>query len=162
MKPADPASKRESVWDYPRPPRLELTGRLLRVEFAGEIIAQTRLAYRVLETSHPPTYYIPRADIQRHFLSASNHRTFCEFKGQACYWTLIVGERRSESAGWYYPNPTASFTPIRDCVAFYPSRVDACYVDNQKVIPQDGDFYGGWITPDIIGPFKGKAGTTGW
>jgi len=162
VKPADPASKKESVWDYPRPPRLELTGRLLCVEFAGEIIAQTRLAYRVLETSHPPTYYIPPADIQRHFLSASNHRTFCEFKGQAHYWTLIVGDRRSENAGWHYPNPTASFIPIRNYVAFYPSRVDACYVDNQKVTPQDGDFYGGWITPDIIGPFKGKAGTAGW
>jgi uncharacterized protein (DUF427 family) len=162
VKPADTYSKKESVWDYPRPPRLELTGRLLRVEFAGEIIAQTRLAYRVLETSHPPTYYIPPADIQRHFLSASNHRTFCEFKGQAYYWTLIVGERRSENAGWYYPNPTASFIPIRDYIAFYPSRVDACHVDNQKVTPQDGDFYGGWITPDIIGPFKGKAGTAGW
>lgn len=159
-----PASRpgRESVWDYPRPPRLEPTDRLIVVEFAGERIAESRSAYRVLETSHPPTYYIPPADIRREFLVESDLGTFCEFKGRAAYWTVVVGDRRSENAGWYYPDPAPAFAAIKDYVAFYPSRVDACCVDNDRVKAQEGDFYGGWITQDIVGPFKGGTGTAGW
>lgn len=162
MRRVAPGLGQESVWDYPRPPRLEPSDKLVVVEFAGERIAETRSAFRVLETSHPPTYYIPPEDIHREFLVASNLGTFCEFKGRAAYWTLVVGRRRSENAGWYYPEPTPAFAAIKDHVAFYPSRVDACYVDGERVQAQKGDFYGGWITADIVGPFKGGPGTMGW
>lgn len=154
--------KKESVWDYPRPPRVEPTARRLRVVFAGETIAETTRALRVLETSHPPTYYIPIEDIQMRYLQPSPHRSFCEFKGEAAYWTLQVGDRYSPNAAWSYPNPTPRYAALTDHLAFYASRVDACYVDDEKVEPQAGDFYGGWITSDLIGPFKGGQGTWGW
>jgi uncharacterized protein (DUF427 family) len=135
---------------------------LVVVEFADEVIAETRNARRVLETSHPPVFYIPREDVRRELLEPSDHRTFCEFKGTAVYWTLRVGERLSENAAWSYPEPTRWFEAIRDHFAFYPSRVDACYVDGERVQAQEGDFYGGWITSNIVGPFKGGPGTWGW
>lgn len=154
--------KKESVWDYPRPPRVEPTARRLRVVFAGEIIAETTRALRVLETSHPPTYYIPIEDIQMRYLQPSPHRSFCEFKGEAAYWTLQVGNRHSPNAAWSYQNPTPRYAALKHHLAFYASRVDACYVDDEKVEPQAGDFYGGWITSDLTGPFKGGKGTWGW
>ncbi len=162
MRRVAPALGQESVWDYPRPPRLEPTDKLVVIEFAGERIAETRGAYRVLETSHPPTYYIPPDDIRREFLVPSNLSTYCEFKGRASYWTLVIGNRRSENVGWYYQVPTPAFAAIKDYVAFYPSRVDACFVNGERVRSQEGDFYGGWITQDIVGPFKGGPGTAGW
>lgn len=152
----------ESVWDYPRPPKLESTSRHLKIIFAEYVIADSRCAYRVLETSHPPTYYIPRDDIKTEFLVDSSLRTFCEFKGQAHYLDLVVAHQRSEHAAWFYPDPQPVYRVIRDYVAFYPGRVDACFVDDERVQVQAGDFYGGWITSDLQGPFKGGAGTWGW
>lgn len=153
---------RESVWDYPRPPRLEPSTRQVRIEFAGEIIADTIHAYRVLETSHPPTWYIPPADVKKTVLVPSQSQSFCEWKGVASYVSLRIGSRESRDAAWFYAAPTPAFASIRGYYAFYPSRVDACYVDEHPVAAQEGDFYGGWITPDIAGPFKGGPGTRGW
>jgi uncharacterized protein (DUF427 family) len=150
------------VWDYPRPPALEPVEQELRVEFGGEVIARTRAGWRVLETSHPPVYYLPRADIREAFLQPAAGRSLCEFKGQARYWSLVVGSHRSERAAWSYPQPTPAFASIRDHLAFYASRVDACWVGDEQVTPQEGDFYGGWITANIVGPFKGAPGTLGW
>jgi len=157
-----PGPGQESVWDYPRPPRVERTGRHLVVIFNGQVIAETRRALRVLETSHPPVYYIPTEDVRLEFLQPSNRSTFCEWKGSAAYYHLEVGERREQNAAWTYPNPTPAFTEIRNCIAFYPALMDACFVDGEQVTPQPGGFYGGWITSDIVGPFKGEKGTLGW
>ncbi|MDY7091981.1 MAG: DUF427 domain-containing protein [Acidobacteriota bacterium] len=153
---------RESVWDYPRPPRLEPTSRRVRVVFAGCTVAETRNALRLLETSHPPTYYLPPGDVDQDLVVPSQRRTFCEFKGTARYVGLRAGDRRVADAGWFYPDPTAAYEALRDHLAFYPSKVDACFVDDHRVEAQEGDFYGGWITPEIVGPFKGGAGTWGW
>lgn len=150
-----PGTAQESVWDYPRPPRLEPTARRIVVVFEGVVIAETQQAQRVLETSHPPVYYLPPGDVRCDLLQPSQHTTYCEWKGVARYWSLAVGERFAENVAWSYPSPTPAFAPIRDWIAFYPSRVDACYVDDERVEPQPGDFYGGWITSDITGPFKG-------
>jgi len=152
----------ESVWDYPRPPQLEASRRLVRVEFAGEVIAETTRAYRVLETSHPPVYYIPPEDVRSESLRPSRRHSLCEWKGRASYYDLVVGEREVRDAAWYYPDPTSRFAAIRDYVAFYPGRVDAAFVDDEQVQSQAGDFYGGWITAEIEGPFKGGPGTAGW
>ena len=157
-----PEPHQESVWDYPRPPRLEATAKRLRIEFGGELIADTTRGYRVLETSHPPVYYIPPADIRMEFLTPRARRSFCEFKGSAAYWSVAVGEKLALDAAWSYPDPTPEFLPIQGYLAFYASRMDACYVDDEQVQAQAGDFYGGWITSDIVGPFKGSAGTMGW
>lgn len=152
----------ESVWDYPRPPRLEKTSKRIRVMFGGLVIAETTSAYRVLETSHPPSYYIPPADIRMEYLRRTPLHTVCEFKGGATYWSIVMGDRESENAGWSYPDPRPGFEAMRNHIAFYASRVDTCYVDDEQVTPQPGDFYGGWITADIVGPFKGAPGTWGW
>ena len=152
----------ESVWDYPRPPRVEASQRSVRVEFAGEVIAETTRAWRVLETSHPPVYYIPLEDVRSEFLRASQRRTYCEFKGEAGYYDLVVAGREVKNAAWYYSEPNACFEAIRDHVAFYPGKVDAAWVDEERVEAQAGDFYGGWITSEIEGPFKGGAGTASW
>ena len=152
----------ESVWDYPRPPRVEASHRLVRVEFAGEVIAETARAYRVLETSHPPVYYIPREDVRSEFLRPSRRVTYCEFKGQASYYDLVADGRDVRDAAWFYPEPAPRYESIRDHIAFYPGRVDAAWVGDEQVQAQAGDFYGGWITSDIRGPFKGGPGTAGW
>jgi uncharacterized protein (DUF427 family) len=158
-----PGPGQESVWDYPRPPRLERSGRRLRVVFAGRTIADSVAGYRVLETSHPPVYYLPPADIDMDLLVASQTQgSFCEFKGSAHYFDLVTPERRSPAAAWAYASPSPAFVPLAHYLAFYVSRVDACYVDDELVLPQAGDFYGGWITRDVVGPFKGGAGTWGW
>lgn len=158
----EPGPGQESVWDYPRPPRVEPTPRHLQVIFNGEVIADTHHAQRVLETSHPPVYYIPPEDVRMEFLHLLPRSTFCEWKGAASYYTLRVGDRQVDSAAWFYPNPTPVFAVIRNHIAFYPSLMDACYVDGERVKAQAGDFYGGWITQDIVGPFKGEWGTWGW
>ncbi len=157
-----PGPGQESVWDYPRPPRLEDTGKLIRVVFNGVTIAETRRAKRVLETSHPPVYYIPPDDIKMEYLRPSLRSSWCEWKGQAGYYTVTVGDKQASNAAWFYPHPSADFETISGYVAFYPHLMDACYVDGELVRPQPGGFYGGWITSDIVGPFKGEPGTTGW
>jgi uncharacterized protein (DUF427 family) len=154
----------ESVWDYPRPPRLEAQDRHVRIMLAGAVLADTRSAFRVLETSHPPVFYIPRADIAAGALEpSSGGGSYCEWKGSASYLDVIAADgRRLERAAWTYPSPTAPFAAIAGTVAFYPSRMDECTVDGEIVQSQEGDFYGGWITSEIVGPFKGGPGTFGW
>ncbi len=157
-----PGPGQESVWDYPRPPRVEPTSKAVRVEFGGAVIAETTRALRVLETSSPPVYYIPPDDVRRDLLVATNKRTLCEWKGWAVYWTLQLGERTVPHAAWSYPEPWPGYESIRDHLAFYAGKMDACTVAGERVTPQPGAFYGGWITSDIVGPFKGGAGTSGW
>jgi uncharacterized protein (DUF427 family) len=158
----EPGPGQESVWDYPRPPRLEETGKHIRVIFNGVTIADTRRALRVLETSHPPVYYIAPDDIKMAHLMPSTRLSYCEWKGQAAYYTVSLADRVAPNAAWYYPEPTAPFRAIKNYVAFYAHLMDACYVDNELARPQPGNFYGGWITGDIVGPFKGEPGTMGW
>jgi len=158
----EPASGQESVWDYPRPPRLEPVAARLRVVFGGETIADSSSGFRVLETSHPPVYYLPQADIRMDVMRPAPGSSWCEFKGEARYWSIEAGGRRSENAAWSYPTPSPAFAPIAGHLAFYASRVDACFVGDERVQPQDGDFYGGWITSQVVGPFKGGPGTRGW
>jgi uncharacterized protein (DUF427 family) len=159
MKP-DPGQ--ESVWDYPRPPRLERTNKHIQVVFNEVAIAVSRRAWRVLETSHPPVYYIPPKDIKMDFLQPAPGGSWCEWKGQANYYTIEVGGRAAERVAWSYPGPTAPFRTIKDHIAFYAWAMDKCLVDGELVWPQPGGFYGGWITNDVVGPFKGEAGTAGW
>jgi uncharacterized protein (DUF427 family) len=162
VKRVAPGPGQESVWDYPRPPRMEPTDRHLEVRFAGILIADTRSALRVLETSGPPVYYLPPCDILMQYLQDSAKQTFCEWKGDASHYTVQVGETRAENAAWCYRQPTVGYEAIRDHIAFYPARMEACLVDGELVRPQPGDYYGGWITSDIVGPFKGPPGTAGW
>jgi uncharacterized protein (DUF427 family) len=161
LTPPNPAA--ESVWDYPRPPRLEPTPIRIRITHGGVLLVDTTRALRILETSHPPVFYIPPADIAMHYLKLSARRgSFCEFKGTASYWTIDVPGALSPDAAWSYANPTARYAALRDHLAFYASRVDECTVDGEVVQPQPGDFYGGWITSRVTGPFKGPPGTLGW
>ncbi len=152
----------ESVWDYPRPPRLEPVDRRLRVVFGGETIADTTAAYRILETSHPPNYYLPMADILEGSLVRVSGSSFCEWKGTAHYYDVAVGDAVAAEAAWGYDRPTRSYAAIAGHVAFYPGRMDACLVDDEEVEAQPGAFYGGWITADLVGPFKGGPGTERW
>lgn len=158
----EPGPNQESVWDYPRPPALEPTSRRIRVVFNDTTLADTTSALRVLETSHPPVYYLPPSDVATEHLIRESRTTMCEFKGRAIYFTVAVGDRSVSQAAWAYPTPTSRYEPLTDHVAFYASKMDACYVDEEKVRTQEGDFYGGWITDDIVGPFKGGPGTMGW
>lgn len=160
--PIKPEPGQESVWDYPRPPRLELSNKRIQIVFNGVTIADTTQAYRVLETSHPPVYYLPPEDIEMQYIEKGNGRSFCEWKGQASYYSLSVNEKIAVNVGWYYHNPTPSFTAIKNHIAFYPAPMDTCLVNGETVQPQPGNFYGGWITKDIVGPFKGESGTMGW
>ena len=158
----EPGPGQESVWDYPRPPRLEQSVRHLLVVFAGETVAESRRALRVCETSGPPTYYLPPEDVQLDYLEEAFGTTVCEWKGSASYYDLVVGERRARAAAWAYRRPRGDYAALTGCLAFYPGRVDACYLDGELVQPQPGDYYGGWITHEIIGPFKGAPGTLHW
>jgi uncharacterized protein (DUF427 family) len=158
----EPAAGQESVWDYPRPPRCEPVSERLRVIFNGQTIADSVAGFRVLETSHPPVYYIPPGDIAPRSLRAAPGSSFCEFKGNAKYWSLDVDGKVCANAAWSYPKPSPAFAAIAGHVAFYASRVDACFVGDERVQPQAGDFYGGWITARITGPFKGAPGTQAW
>ena len=153
---------KECVWDYPRPPRLEPTPKQIRVECSGVVLADSRSAFRVLETSHPPTYYLPPGDVDFRFLTAAGGGSFCEWKGEAVYWTVRVGEREAVKAAWGYPRPTAGFVDLADHVAFYCAAMDECLVDGERARPQPGGFYGGWVTDDLAGPFKGEPGSWGW
>jgi uncharacterized protein (DUF427 family) len=157
-----PGPGQESVWDYPRPPRVERVERHVRVEFGGTLVAETAWAYRVLETASPPTYYLPPDSVRLAYLEPSSRTTMCEWKGQSRYWTVRVGERVARNAAWSYPQPWPGYEEIRGCIAFYAGRMGVCTVDGHRVVPQPGEFYGGWITPEIVGPFKGEPGTEGW
>ncbi len=153
----------ERVWEYPRPPAVVPCQRRVRVELAGEILADSTRALRVRETSHPPTIYVPAADVRRDLPAESDARsTWCEFKGAARYLDAIVDGRRFVAVGWCYPSPAPQYEALRDHIAFYPGRVDAAWLDDERVDAQESDFYGGWITSDLIGPFKGPAGTLAW
>lgn len=165
-----PGPGQESVWDYPRPPRIEASSRLVEIQFGGLALASSRRCLRVLETSHPPVYYVPLADIRMQLLEESDRRTWCEWKGLASYFHVVapaepstaVAGRRADNAAWYYPDPTVPYKDLRGHVAFYPHAMDACWVDGEQVQAQPGDFYGGWITADVVGPFKGTPGTSHW
>jgi len=161
-QPIKPLPGQESVWDYPRPPKVEASPKRIQIWFNEIMIVDSQQTQRVLETSHPPAYYIPPADIAMQYLSTISRQSYCEWKGMARYYCIQVGNKRVEQAAWYYPEPNAYFAVLKDYVAFYPSRMDACLVDGEKVTAQPGDFYGGWITADIVGPFKGASGTWGW
>ncbi len=157
-----PGPGEESVWDYPRPPRLEATSRRLRIWFDGGLLADAPGGFRVLETSHPPVYYLDPAHVEMDRLRPAGGGSFCEWKGTAAYWDVVSGERVVSRCAWSYPDPTPAFAPIRDFLAFYAGPMDECRVDDFLVTPQPGTFYGGWVTPDVVGPFKGEPGSWGW
>ena len=158
----EPGPAQESVWDYPRPPRLEPSAQRIRIEFNGATIADTQRGQRLLETSHPPVYYLPPEDVRTEFLLPTNHRSFCEWKGQARYYTVAADGQQAPNAAWDYPEPPQQYAAIRNYLAFYPAQMTACYVGAERVQPQAGRFYGGWITSNIVGPFKGAPGSWGW
>ena len=158
----EPGPGQESVWDYPRPPRIEVVRQVLRVELGGVALAETVHGLRVLETGSPPTYYFPPDDVRVDLLDPSPLRTFCEWKGVARHWNAEVVERRVEDVAWSYPGPKPGYEPLAGYFAFYAGKVDACRVGSEKVLPQPGGFYGGWITSRVVGPFKGSEGTELW
>ncbi|WP_343344315.1 DUF427 domain-containing protein [Sphingomicrobium sp. XHP0239] len=151
-----------SVWDFPRPAVPEKTDAHVVVAHAGVTLADTRRAVRTLETSHPPSYYLPQDDIDMAPLERAEGRSLCEWKGQARYWTVVIGDDRFERVGWSYPDPTPAFAVLKDHVAFYAAPFDTVTVDGEQVVPQPGGFYGGWITSDLAGPFKGIPGSRFW
>ena len=155
-----PASGQESVWDYPRPPKLAPDGRLVEVYYGDEMIASSSRAYRILETASPPSFYMPPKDVNWKLLGSTPGRSICEWKGLAKYWTLASNPKVAV-VGWTYPDPTPPFEQIRDYISFYPAAL-ACYVAGEQVRAQPGRFYGGWITNEIVGPFKGEPGTESW
>lgn len=152
----------ERVADYPRPPRLEPAGQRVRIEFAGQEIAGTDRAWRVLETFHPPTYYLPMTAFAPGALVPSARGSVCEWKGRAQYWSIAAGGRTASDAAWGYSDPLPAFAALRDHVAVYAGPMDACWVGDARVEPQPGGFYGGWITPGLVGLFKGGPGTLHW
>lgn len=159
----DPAGPgQESVWSYPRPAICEPTSDRIRIEHGGITVADTRSAIRTLETSHPPSYYFPSDDITPGVLRRAAGSSFCEWKGAAKYWDVVIGDLVLPSVAWSYPSPSAAFEPLRDHVAFYPAAFDRCSVNGETVVPQPGEFYGGWITSAVAGPFKGIPGSRGW
>ncbi|MDB9541008.1 DUF427 domain-containing protein [Anabaenopsis tanganyikae CS-531] len=161
-QPTPPKPGQESVWDYPRPAVLQDTDKHLKVICGGIILADTRRGKRVLETSHPPTYYFPPEDIKLEHLIETPKKNLCEWKGAYQYYDISIGNQYIHYAAWRYFDPTPNFLPIREYYGFIAALMDACYVNDELVVPQSGDFYGGWITADIVGPFKGGAGTWGW
>ncbi len=156
-----PGAGQESVWDYPRPPRIAPDPRDVLITLGGQQIARSRRALRVLETASPPTFYLPRADIAPDCLEPAAGASHCEWKGRAAYGTVVAAGRRLERVAWWYPEPAPAFDALRGHVAFYPGLLD-CSVDGQRVLPQPGRFYAGWVTAEVLGPFKGGPGTEGW
>lgn len=152
----------ESVWDYPRPPMVVPTDERVRVVHGGVVIADTRAAVRVLETSQPPAYYVPRGDVAMDRLRPSRSRSMCEWKGAASYWSIEVDETPLLDAAWSYDHPVPAFAAITGHLAFYAQRLDECWVNDEQVVANPGSFYGGWITSRVVGPFKGDPGTMGW
>ncbi len=161
-QPETPGPGQESVWDYPRPPRLEPFDGSITIELGGDVIASARTGWRVLETSHPPTYYLPRSAFRDGVLRDAPGESWCEWKGRARYFDLVAGAKVAAKAAWSYPNPTPGFADIAGAVAVMAGLVDRCTVDGETVIPQPGGFYGGWITSRVVGPFKGGPGSMGW
>jgi uncharacterized protein (DUF427 family) len=149
------------VWDYPRPPRLVRDARRVEVRCGDTLVASTTRAIRVLETAHPPTFYLPREDVRMQRLEHAGRGSLCEWKGEATYFDVAVPGRRIERAAWSYENPFADADDIRGHISFYPGRIE-CFVDAERVRPQPGGFYGGWITREVVGPFKGEPGTGAW
>jgi len=152
----------ENVWDYPRPPALEPVPARVSIVFGGVTIAETEAAWRVLETSHPPVYYLPRAAFSNCVLEPAAGGSFCEWKGKAVYWSIVAGGKRAVRAAWSYPDPVPAYAAIRDHLAVYAGMMERCFVGGEAVTPQPGGFYGGWITRDLVGPFKGVPGSMGW
>ena len=161
-RPETPGPGQESVWDYPRPPRVERVTAPVTIRLGGQLIARTRDAVRVLETSHPPVYYLPIADFATGSLVDADGSSFCEFKGTARYLDVRGGGEVRSACAWNYPHPSPGFEPLRDRVAVYAQQMDECTVDGEIVTPQPGGFYGGWITGSVVGPFKGVPGSLGW
>lgn len=162
-KPSPAAEGQESVWRYPRPPLLEPERRPVRIEFAGRVLAQTNAAMRVLETSHPPVYFLPRDSFDPDMLELRSGGSYCEWKGEAAYLDIVSPDgRRAEGAAFCYPEPTPRFESIAGYLSVYAGPMDACWVGDDRVQPQPGGFYSGWITPWVVGPFKGIPGSQGW
>ena len=150
------------MWDYPRPPRVEAVAAQVEVIFGGQTVAITLEPVRVLETSHPPTWYLPPGGFIGEYLVPSGRTSYCEFKGVATYLTLTVGRHTSVDAAWTYRDPSPGYEALAGYVAFYPAKVEVCLVDGEMVGPQPGGFYGGWVTSRVVGPFKGEPGSEGW
>lgn len=156
-----PGPGQVSVWDFPRPPRLVVDTREVVIRWGDVEVARTKQALLVLETSHPPSFYIPWADVNRALLQQGDGGSFCEWKGPATYWSLTDGARKLNNVAWSYPKPLQGAQALADCVAFYPANLE-CTVGGAGVRAQPGDFYGGWVTPELVGPFKGAPGSQGW
>ncbi len=161
-RPDPVAPGQESVWRFPRPAIAQPSARRIRIVHHGVVVADSRRAVRTLETSHPPSWYLPPADLTPGLVRPSSRRSFCEWKGEAVYWDLAIGDDVLRDVAWSYPDPSPAFAALRDHLAFYAGPLDLCTVDDVPVIPQPGGFYGGWITPDLAGPFKGVPGSAGW
>lgn len=162
MRRIEPAEDQESVWDYPRPPKVEPTGKHVVVRCGDLTIADSDRTLRLLETSHPPSYYIPPHHVRLELLTLNTYHTCCEYKGTASYYDLSLDGRVVRNVAWVYADPLPGFEAIRGHIAFHPRRVDEAFVDGERVTPQEGSFYGGWITSDVVGPFKGGPGTWDW
>jgi len=162
IKKIKPKRGQESVWDYPRPPKLERFNGHVRIVFNKMTILNTDDVYRVLETSHPPTYYLPMSNFKHNVLQAAEGISMCEYKGRASYYDIVVDSKIALKAAWQYPEAKGAFEPIRQFVAVYAHLMDACFVNDERVVSQEGNFYGGWITSNIVGPFKGAPETWGW
>jgi len=160
--PQRPGPGQESVWDYPRPPRVEPSAERVEVWLGGVRVASSTRSLRVLETSHPPTYYVPIEDFGAGVLAAAEGSSWCEFKGQAAYYDVVGSDAVAHRAAWTYPHPSRGFEVLRGHVAVMPGAVDRCTVDGEVVVAQAGGFYGGWITSRVVGPFKGEPGSRGW
>lgn len=162
VKPDPVEPGQESVWDYPRPAICQPTSRHILVRHEGHTIAETRRSIRTLETSHAPSYYFPPEHVDMVYLQPSARSTFCEWKGWAKYFDVVIGDQRLSNAAWCYPHPSEDFMPLRDHIAFYADPFDLCSIDGEKVTPQEGDFYAGWISSHVAGPFKGGPGSRFW
>jgi len=162
MRREKPGAGQESVWDYPRPPRVDPSSEVVEIQLGGVVVARSTATFRVLETSHPPTYYLPMASFQPGALVPAAGESVCEFKGRAVYLDVLGGGAVARAAAWTYPSPDPGFEDIVDHVAVMPAAMDRCSVDGETVVPQEGGFYGGWVTSRVVGPFKGGPGTRGW
>ena len=158
----EPTEGQESVWDYPRPPSVEPVTVPVRIELGGITLAESHRAVRVLETASAPAIYVPSTDIRMDLLRPDTAGAVCEWKGPWVYWNIVTPEHTSPRAAWGYTDPWSGYEAIRDCLSFYLGRVDACWLGDQKVESQPGGFYGGWVTPEIVGPMKGGPGSQGW
>jgi uncharacterized protein (DUF427 family) len=162
VTPVVPGPGQESVWDYPRPPRIEPLPERVWVVIDGVVVADATGAYRVLETAGAPVYFVPRGDVRVDLLHASQHTSVCEWKGTASYWSFGAGAAGRRDVAWSYERPNPGYEAIAGCVAFYASRVDEAWVGDERATPQPGGYYGGWVTSRIVGPIKGGPGSWSW